>query len=203
MKSQPTSVAAAESQSDPPTPRRLVIRIKLPSNAPPQAPVPRRLSRGALVLILGAVALLLSWVGISMFGADAPPAHAATTAAPSLKPLSPPPVPAPSAAAPVVSVAPAATEPETREVIPDVSRGARETIRGTIRVSIRVIVDQQGAVVAASTDEPGPSRYFERLALEAAKQWTFAPADSARQRIMLVRFYYKRSGTTARVQSLR
>jgi TonB family protein len=68
-------------------------------------------------------------------------------------------------------------------------------------VSIRVIVDKDGTVLAASADEPGPSRYFERLAVAAAKKWTFTPADSAEQRIMLVRFYFKRTATTARASS--
>ena len=88
------------------------------------------------------------------------------------------------------------------EVIPDVPRSARETIRGTIRVSIRVIVDKEGKVLAATADEPGPSRYFERLAVEASKKWTFTPADTEEQRIMLVRFYYKRAGTSARASSV-
>ncbi len=38
-----------------------------------------------------------------------------------------------------------------------------ETIRGTVRVSVRVIVDAEGKVVAATSEDPGPSRYFERL----------------------------------------
>jgi TonB family protein len=69
-------------------------------------------------------------------------------------------------------------------------------------VSVRVIVDKEGTVLAATADEPGPSRYFERLAIEASKKWTFTPANSPAQRIMLVRFYFKRAGTTARANSL-
>jgi TonB family protein len=87
-------------------------------------------------------------------------------------------------------------------VIPDVPRSARETIRGTIRVSVRVIVDKDGAVLAATTDNGGPSRYFERLAVEAAKKWTFTPAKSQEQRVMLVRFSFTRDGTTARASTL-
>ena len=102
-------------------------------------------------------------------------------------------MPAPSEAAPVVSDAPlpkpatetaaeatgeisrAQWQPDAppspiNEVIPDVSRSARETIRGTIRVSIRVIVDKQGAVLDATADEPGPSRYFERLVCRGSKE---------------------------------
>jgi hypothetical protein len=49
----------------------------------------------------------------------------------------------------------------------------------------------------------GPSRYFERLAVEAAKKWTFTPTDAPEQRVMLVKFAFRRSGTTASFSSLR
>jgi TonB family protein len=83
------------------------------------------------------------------------------------------------------------------EVIPDVPQSALQTIRGTVRVSIRVIIDDKGTVIEAASADPGPSRYFERLSLEAAKKWTFAPTNSPEQRIMLVRFHFTREGTTA------
>jgi len=83
-------------------------------------------------------------------------------------------------------------------VIPEVPQSALNTIRGTIRVTIRVIVDQEGKVVDASVQEQGASRYFARLALEASRKWTFAPSTSPEQRVMQVRFYFKRSGVTAR-----
>jgi hypothetical protein len=67
-------------------------------------------------------------------------------------------------------------------------------------VSVRVIVDRKGTVLTATADDPGPSRYFERLALEASKKWRFARTDS--ERIMLVRFNFTRSGTSARAESL-
>ena len=191
-----------------PPPRRLVIRVKIPKGLPP-APVRRSLSRRALllILVLAPVAALLIWGGISMFRSE-------PTSAPAVTPAPSPASPAPSEPAPVVSdeppPKPATEAAETRstesspinEVIPDVPRSARETIRGTIRVSIRVIVDKEGRVLAATADEPGPSRYFERLAVEAAKKWTFTPADTQEQRVMLVRFYFKRAGTTARASPL-
>jgi TonB family protein len=88
------------------------------------------------------------------------------------------------------------------EVLPDPPQSALDTIRGTVRVSIRVIVDKDGTVIAAAADDPGPSRYFERLSLEAAKKWTFTPADTQAQRVMLVRFNFTREGTTARAHPL-
>jgi TonB family protein len=69
-------------------------------------------------------------------------------------------------------------------------------------VSVRVIVDKKGTVLAATADDPGPSRYFERLAIESAKQWTFTPAASEEQRIVVVRFNFTRAGTTAQANSL-
>jgi TonB family protein len=84
------------------------------------------------------------------------------------------------------------------EVIPDVSRSARRTIRGTIRVSVQVIIGKDGTVFAALADDPGPSPYFERRAIEAAKKWTFSPAETEAQRVKLLRFNFTRDGTTAR-----
>jgi len=196
----------------------LLIRVEI-SKGPPRAPVRRRLSRGTLLLILGgAVAVLLGWVAISVFRTEPTSAPAATEGAPNSESQSLAPAPEPSKVAPVV---PAQTKPagaksvesELRkqpgaspliisEVIPDVPRSARETIRGTVRVSVRVIVDKEGTVLVATSDDPGPSRYFERLAIEASKKWKFAPTDSAEHRTMLVRFNFRRAGTTGRADSL-
>jgi len=63
------------------------------------------------------------------------------------------------------------------QVLPEVSPKARDTIEGKVRVRVRVQVDTLGNVVAASFDSPGPSKYFARLAMEAAQQWKFAPAQ--------------------------
>lgn len=197
-----------ESPSGKPSTRRLVIRVKLKPGGPPRAPGPRRLSRGVLLLIAGAVAILLSWVGIRMFRAEPTSAPAPRDVAPV---VSNEPLPKPATetaetrsveAAPKVVEQPEASPSPINEVIPDVPRSARETIRGTIRVSVRVIVGKDGTVVLATAEERGPSRYFERLALEASRKWTFAPQDSAEQRVALVWFNFKRAGTTARADPL-
>jgi TonB family protein len=91
-----------------------------------------------------------------------------------------------------------ASPSEVHKEIPDVPRRASQTIRGHVKVSVRVIVNPDGTVFAALTDERGPSRYFERLAIEAAKKWTFPPVDTEAQRIVLLRFDFAREGTTAR-----
>jgi TonB family protein len=82
------------------------------------------------------------------------------------------------------------------EAIPDVPLSARRTVRGHIKVWIRVIVNQDGSVFAATTDRAGSSKYFQRLALEAAEQWTFTPSDTPARRLMQVRFDFSRDGTT-------
>ena len=79
---------------------------------------------------------------------------------------------------------PAATAPSSgavrgkvvQQFLPDASQKARATIRGTVRVSVRVHVDESGRVTAAAFDAPGPSQYFAERALEASKRWSFAPA---------------------------
>jgi TonB family protein len=174
---------------------RLVIRIKLPPQAPAAPPARPPLSKLALSLVLVPVAVALGWWGISMFRSE-PDSQAQSAAQ----------TPAPSAVAPVVSneplPKPAAEVPDAppspiNEVLPAVSRGALNTVRGTIRVTIRVTLDKSGAVLAAAVAESGPSRYFARHALEAAKKWSFTSAKSDETRTMLVRFYFKRSGVTA------
>jgi TonB family protein len=65
------------------------------------------------------------------------------------------------------------------EILPDVSQKARDTIRGRVRVSVKVHVDSSGDLAGAELDSPGPSKYFAGLALQAARQWEFAPAKVA------------------------
>jgi len=61
-------------------------------------------------------------------------------------------------------------------VLPEVPEKIAATIRGHIKVAIRVQVDPDGHVVQASIDSQGPSRYFADQALHAAEKWKFTPA---------------------------
>ena len=70
-------------------------------------------------------------------------------------------------------------------------------------MSVRVIVDSDGSVFAALAEQRGPSRYFERLAIDAAKKWTFPPIEASAQRLMLVKFDFSRDGTTAQAVPLK
>jgi len=82
------------------------------------------------------------------------------------------------------------------EEIPSVPLSARETIHGHVRVAVRVVVDHSGNVIDALLENPGPSRYFARLAKEAAGKWRFAAADNEDSRVWLLRFEFARGGTT-------
>src|SRR5258708_7081653 len=80
---------------------------------------------------------------------------------------------------PKASVAEVVPGEVLNEILPDVSQKARETIRGRVRVSVKVNVDSAGDLACAELDSPDPSKYFAGLALQATRQWEFAPAKGA------------------------
>jgi TonB family protein len=82
------------------------------------------------------------------------------------------------------------------EEIPDVPRRTRDSIRGHIKVAVRVTVDSSGNVVDETLENPGPSKYFARLATQAARKWKFAPAGNRDSRKWLLQFEFTRGGTT-------
>jgi len=101
----------------------------------------------------------------------------------------------------------AATAPETtlpasegviHRALPEVPPSARDTISGNVRVSVRVQVDAAGNVVGTSLESPGPSKYFARLAEQAAHDWKFTPAQANGQNVpseWVLRFAFGRSAT--------
>jgi TonB family protein len=85
-------------------------------------------------------------------------------------------------------------------VMPRVSPGARNTITGKVRVVVKMNVDATGNVTEAQLQSPGPSKYFARMALEAARGWKFKPAMANGRAVAsqwVVRFGFSRSGTEA------
>jgi len=85
-----------------------------------------------------------------------------------------------------------------QRVLPEVPQSARATIQGTIRVSVRVSLDSSGTVTEAEFDSPGPSKYFARLALEAAQAWKFAPPRVAGRNVLsdwILRFEFTKDAT--------
>lgn len=63
-------------------------------------------------------------------------------------------------------------------------------------MTVRLIVNKDGSVFAALVDDPGPSRYFEQVAIDAAKKWTFPAVDAEDSRVELVRFDFSSQGAT-------
>lgn len=93
----------------------------------------------------------------------------------------------------------------TQEVMPEISRHARNTISGTIKVRVRLAVDASGKVSQAKLVARGPSRYFSREALAAAQKWTFSPPTVEGKAVASqwnVQFEFKRSGTRAVTQRI-
>ena len=89
------------------------------------------------------------------------------------------------------------------EEIPRVPKSARDTIHGRIKVTVRVTVDKSGTVVNETLDNPGPSRYFARLATQAARKWKFAPSEEHTSREWLVHFEFSREATTGHASGAR
>ncbi len=201
---QPVAIVPLQPTTPEPTPTRITPPPAAPKAgglAPTMAQFPS--PRTLLAAVLGAVVLLaLGWTAVRMIGSHRTPA-----------PLQTPGTAAPVAAdvrKTVSTVLPRtrsrndlATSPAApREVIPEVPRSARRTIRGHIKVWVRVILDQDGSVFAATLDRFGPSRYFQHLAVDAAKKWTFPPIDTQSRRLMQIRFDFSRDGTTGRAVTL-
>jgi TonB family protein len=200
------------SASEPPSPPTAPAQIAqvAPVQVEPDAaqPAPSRAQppkpRGLLTVMLwAAVILALIWLGVSLIRSHRTPA--------------PPPGQAPGdsrtsggassgasqAGAPDSTPSTAKAVPRDKaspstlhEVIPQVPPSARRTIHGNIRVWVRATVEQDGSVSAAVADRTGPSRYFERLAVDAARKWRFPPVDTPSRREVQLRFDFSRDGTT-------
>ncbi|MFY9725793.1 MAG: TonB family protein, partial [Bryobacteraceae bacterium] len=109
--------------------------------------------------------------------------------------------PAPSpAASEQVKDNKAGTLPATAVVdrfVPEVPGEILGTIRGIVTVRVRVTVDRSGSVVDAVLDSRPGSKYFDRVAVNAARRWRFQPASDAGQDAegtRLLRFEFRRDG---------
>ena len=132
--------------------------------------------------------LLALWAGTRMLQSHPAPR-------PKAAPIVSQQIPVPEAAHPVGVTQPPATPAVVHEEIPAISRSSRESVRGQIKVAVGVSVDRAGNVITENLEVHGSSKYFARLATEAAKKWKFAPdAQSARE--WLVQFEFSRDGVT-------
>ncbi|HEV8040826.1 MAG TPA: TonB family protein [Bryobacteraceae bacterium] len=128
--------------------------------------------------------------------AKQPAAPATRSTAPATMAAAPA-VPTPRDPAPVAESKPSPVRPAhgeiVHQVLPEVLPRARSTIHGKVAASIRVEVDASGDVTDATLESAGPSQYFSGLALKAARQWKFAPADAPR--VWTLKFEFTRTGT--------
>lgn len=87
----------------------------------------------------------------------------------------------------------------SHEVGPAASPSSLRTIHGRIKIRVRVQVDDKGNVVGEKLITAGPSKYFSRLAMQAAQQWKFTPPAqngvSAPSQWTIL-FEYTRGGTS-------
>ena len=60
------------------------------------------------------------------------------------------------------------------QVVPDISQRARDTIQGTVRVGVKVHVDDGGKVTEADLDNFS-SKFFGDQAVQVSRRWTFTP----------------------------
>jgi TonB family protein len=109
---------------------------------------------------------------------SSPPSVSATSAAP--VPQTPPAAISSPPAAPAATGQPpsASGGGVVHRIIPEVPQSARNTITGKVKVVVRVDVDASGKVTSAKLTSPGPSKYFAKLAINAAQGWEFSPAQS-------------------------
>ena len=112
----------------------------------------------------------------------------------------PPPASAalPSTVAPGQSGVGAIKGAVSQRVMPEILPSASNTIRGTVNVRVRLNVSPAGDVTDATFESAGPSKYFARVAMDAARQWKFRPARANGQpaaSVWTLQFSFTRSNT--------
>ena len=97
-----------------------------------------------------------------------------------------------------LSPAPATINPAiVNQILPDIIPSAMRTISGTVKVSVRLAVNENGIVTDATLASAGPSNYFAGKSLEAARHWKFKPAQvdgHAAPSNWTLEFQYRRTG---------
>jgi TonB family protein len=84
----------------------------------------------------------------------------------------------------------AANDAVAQRVMPDVLPSAQQSIQGQVNVNVRVSVDASGNVTSAALESPGPSKYFAKVALQAAQQWKFKPSPGT----WILQFQFTQAG---------
>jgi TonB family protein len=127
----------------------------------------------------------------------AAPVHPAQAAAP--KPVEASQLEANRAPVDTQAGTPAGNDAIVKRVLPDVLPEARATIRGKVLISVRVQVDASGAVTDAVSESPGASHYFNKVAVQAAQAWRFAPEPAGAPGAWILHFQFRQDGTAVTV----
>ena len=170
---------------------------RLRSSDAPESSMPVQRKWTQYAVVAGIVLVALLFVGNLLRNRRTE--TAAVVAQPSTKAIEPAPIAEPPAAksADPVRPSPRVThEQGLHQVLPEIPAKARRTIRGHVTVVVKVIMDSTGSVTDATLVRGG-SRYFGKLAVAAARKWTF-PAGSSGPR--LLRFEITRDETKAFVE---
>ncbi|HEY2678778.1 MAG TPA: TonB family protein [Steroidobacteraceae bacterium] len=191
-----------------PAPRPGVVAPATPAatRAPSPRGAPKAVSRPAIFQVPAPTGLLIpliatavivlaaTWSAAHFMRSDSDSQLPATGASQDLLPHS-----AVAAAAPEIPRDPNLPVFVLHQELPNISAGARQSIQGTIKVTVRVTVDASGNVIAEALENQGPSRYFARTATEAARKWIFVPADNQSARKWLLQFEFTRGGASGHI----
>jgi TonB family protein len=176
------------------------LRVARQPVPPPPSPAPLVPKRSGVtvwapivVLVLLAIFFGVKWIGRntrqqSPTGSAEPTTTSATPSSSSSSPTAAMPTSTPQGAV-------------VEKIMPDVSRSARMTIHGKIRVRVHVEVTPTGGVEQANLLTPGPSQYFATKALQASAKWKFKPAEAPSQ--WVIQYLFGRTGTEVSQQQLR
>jgi TonB family protein len=150
------------------------------------------------MMVLVVVALLLAaMVAFIWWHAQTPPATQQSSEQQTAQPATPAPAVTAPQPQPVAPQQPAVDQPPplpsavappqgsgevkgavSQRVMPEIPTSASNSIRGTVNVRVRVNVSPTGDVTNADFDSAGPSKYFAKAAMDAARQWKFRPAQA-------------------------
>jgi serine/threonine protein kinase len=189
----------------PPTPAaQPSARQAAPKVTAPQSARKPQSWRRILSIVLSVA--LLAWIAIDLLRSDPEPAP---PAAPPPAPVAPAttaktPEPMIPAATPQQPAAASTTTPSgdvLHEAKPELPRSVLTKIKGRVHVTVRVLVDQDGAVVGTMLENAGPSKYFAQLAEQSAADWKFAPAATQETRVWLILFVFSRNGVNTRAMA--
>jgi TonB family protein len=180
-------------------------KLKVQETAPPgsvEQPRSVKHTKRWLILPMVVVLLLLAVLFGRKFMVHQPQLPAAETHTPEspTAPASPPATPAPAPFPEKPSPAPTGSTAGSvlQQVLPQVSRGAQNTIQGHVKVGVQLSVDASGNVSQAKLISPGPSKYFANQALAAARRWKFQPPQEDGQATAsewILRFQFGRTST--------